>query len=276
MNKIDPVKELEKAINKNFKGQKRIEFRNLIEYKSLFIPKDTLMFIPISPNRKILFKKSEEDREKRFWNTLSLPIILTSLAKNNIVTESYISWFFSREFIGEYFSKIAVGSSQPRISHKDILNIKVPIPKINSIQQNLPESQFVKTDESERFRRLLNNYYHDFQFNFNNERYSICAIIAGAIIEIILYRLLLDNDVDENLLEKDNNLGLGKLINYVRLLKLDEKYEVPLSSIIEVQKLRNRSVHAGLLLKRNFDSKKVAITSGDLLCFDKIIKHFGI
>jgi len=75
--------------------------------------------------------------------------------------------------------------------------------------------------------------------------------------------------VDRKLLESDPNLGLGKMLTYLKLLKLEK--DVPMSHLHDLRKKRNAAVHAGLLAKT--DSR---FGKADLVCFDHIIRHYGI
>ena len=95
--------------------------------------------------------------------------------------------------------------------------------------------------------------------------------MAGAISEAILYQLLIENEVDRKILDKDNTLGLGKIITYVKLLKLDKTLNFPINHFSELQQKRNSAIHISLAVK-----KKVIFSKDDLNCFNQIIKHFGI
>ena len=87
----------------------------------------------------------------------------------------------------------------------------------------------------------------------------------------MLYQLLIDNGVNEKILSDDRNLGLGKLITYVKLLKLEKNLDFPLTHFSELQRYRNSAVHVSLAIK-----KENPFTRQNLKCFDQIIKHFGI
>jgi hypothetical protein len=72
-------------------------------------------------------------------------------------------------------------------------------------------------------------------------------------------------------LKKDRNLGLGKLLDYTRVLKLDQTPGFPLSQLEEIQRTRNYAVHAGLLV-----NTERYVRAQDLDCFNTIIKYFGL
>jgi len=89
--------------------------------------------------------------------------------------------------------------------------------------------------------------------------------------EAIIYQLLLDEGVDKQILDNDRSLGFGKLVTYLKLLKLDKSLSLPMSHFAEIQKKRNSAVHAGA--NRH---KPTIFTADNLVSFNYIIKYFGI
>ena len=118
---------------------------------------------------------------------------------------------------------------------------------------------------------MVNSFYRDYLHNYSSGRFHTAIILAGAIVEIILYQLLLEQDVNTKILRDDNHLALGKMLEYISLLKLDQNTGFPMTHLRELKRKRNEAVHAGLLIK----SKK-EFSREDLDCFDQIIKYFGI
>jgi hypothetical protein len=122
------------------------------------------------------------------------------------------------------------------------------------------------------FRTYMKSYYRQYTINFKQASFDTCAILAGAICEAILYQLLVDDNVSQELL--GDAVGLGTLIKYIKLRKLDKELGFETQFFNEVNKLRNQSVHFGRFLK-NQGADEVCISS-KLSSFDEVIKQFGI
>jgi hypothetical protein len=77
--------------------------------------------------------------------------------------------------------------------------------------------------------------------------------------------------VNPKMLSSDRSLGLNKMLDYVRLLKLDMTPSFPMNHLVEIQKNRNAAIHAGLQVAGHREFSK-----SDLECFEHVIRHFGI
>lgn len=97
------------------------------------------------------------------------------------------------------------------------------------------------------------------------------GVLAGAICEVVLYQLLVEQGVNQSLLKDDRALDLNKLLDYIRILKLEQEPGFPISQLVEIQKSRNHAIHAGLLV-----NKAREITAEDLEAFNPVIKYFGL
>jgi hypothetical protein len=127
----------------------------------------------------------------------------------------------------------------------------------------------VKTDNP--FSNVINDLYRDYQLNLVNHRYRTASVLAGAICEVILYQLLVESGVNQKLLKDDRGLGMNKMLDYVRVLKLEQAPGFPLSQLEEIRKNRNEAVHAGLLIH-----KKRELTRENLDAFNPVVKYFGL
>ena len=217
-----------------------------------------------SGDRKVRAKILEKDTPHRGF---SVPLPLNNTAADLKITPRYLLWFLSNDFVAEYLLRHATGAVFLRVPRNIIYNLPVPIPKGVTNAPVGKEIVIEKTDD--QFGLQLAAFYDDYVFNFQNGRYQTAIILAGAIAEMIVYQSLIDQNVDRKFLHDDHNLGLGKMLTYLRLLKLDK--DVPFTHLCDLQKKRNAAVHAGKLARSREQFGKL-----DLQCFDQIVRHYGI
>lgn len=236
------------------------------------IPKGTLVVMPFVSGviRLKILKKNTPDKG------FSIPLKLSNKSEGQSITADYLAWFLKRDFVKKYLMDHVSGSVFPRVPRKVLFDLLIPLPT-QARKKPAFDSSFssgfdsVIANAENPFRRMITNYFRDYQFNLEKERYTAAIILAGAISEAILYQLLIDNGVNQKILNDDRNLGLGKLITYIKLLKLDKNLDFPLTHFSELQRFRNSAVHVSLAIK----NEKPFIRQ-NLNCFDQIIKHFGI
>jgi hypothetical protein len=229
------------------------------------IPRGTLV-VMASGDRKIRLKILERDTPHRGF---SEPLIVNGFGAEHKVTPHYLLWYLSQEPVTIHMLAQASGAVFVRVPRKVLHAIPVPLP--TSVTKIKPVNEFSVTRTETPFSRLIADLNNDYLLNVANGRYRTAAVLAGAICEVILYQLLIEQGVSPKLLRDDRGLGFNKLLEYVELLKLDGLPGFPKSQLVQMKKLRNDSVHAGLLVNK---MREVAAT--DLDCFNSIIKHFGI
>lgn len=268
------LKEYKSSLDKNFRTNKKIPLEKLIEpsKRGSMIPKGTLVVMPFVSGEIRLKILGKNTPDKGF----SIPLKLSSKDDGQSITADYLEWFLKHNFIKKYLMNYISGSILPRVPRKVLFNLLIPLPTQERRKAAFDPSfscdfDSVIANAENPFRRMITNYFRDFKFNLENKRYTAAIILAGAISEAILYQLLIDNDVNQKILSDDRNLGLGKLITYVKLLKLDKNLDFPLTHFSELQHFRNSAVHVSLAIKN-----EKPFARQNLNCFDQIIKHFGI
>lgn len=268
------LKEYKSLLDKNFRKNKKIPLEKLIEpsKRGSMIPKGTLVVMPFVSGELRLKILEKNTPDKGF----SIPLKLLTKGEGQSVTAEYLVWFLKHNFVTKYLMHYVSGSVLPRVPRVILFNLLIPLPT-QERKKGAFDSSFsdgfdsVIASAENPFRRMITNYFRDYQFNLEKERYTAAIILAGAISEAILYQLLIDNDVNKKILSGDRNLGLGKLITYIKLLKLDKDLGFPLTHFSELQRFRNSAVHVSLAIKN-----EKPFTRQNLNCFDQIIKHFGI
>ena len=269
-----PLKEYKSSLDKNFRKNRKIPLEKLIEpsKRGSMIPKGTLVVMPFVSGEIRLKILEKNTPDKGF----SIPLKLSSRGEGQSITADYLAWFLKHNFVKKYLMNYVSGSVLPRVPRRVLFNLLIPLPT-QERKKSAFDSSFssgfdsIIANAENPFRRMITNYFRDYQFNLEKERYTAAIILAGAISEAILYQLLIDNDVNQKILSDDRNLGLGKLITYIKLLKLDKDLDFPLTHFSELLRFRNLAVHVSLAIKN-----EKPFTRQNLNCFDQIIKHFGI
>lgn len=254
-------------LDKKFKRNARVQLSRLVEpIKHGATMQTGTLVLMASGDRKLRLKILDKETPHKGF---SEPLALNAYAQENRVTPNYLLWYLSHAAIRDHLLSHTTGSVILRVPRKIIYALPVPLPsrvvKIKDIEE------IVLTKKDDPFTKLIDQLYRDYLLNFNSDRFRTAVILAGAICEVILYQLLLEHDVSPKMLSGDRSLGLNKMLDYVRLLKLDKSAGFPMNHLIEIQKNRNTAIHAGLQIDGHKEFSKL-----DLDCFDHVIRHFGI
>jgi hypothetical protein len=254
-------------LDSNFKNSRRVTVGALVRKirTGELIPKGSLVLMA-SGDRRIRFKVLDQDTPHKGF---SEPLVLNEFAAEHKVTGNYLHWFLTRDQIAQFLVDHAHGAVFIRVPRAVLHAVPVPLPaRVTRIK---PEVDFspVKTDNP--FSRVIDDLYSDYQLNLNNRRFRTATVLAAAICEVILYQLLVEQGVSAKLLKEDRGLGMNKMLDYVRVLKLEQSPGFPISQLEEIRKNRNEAVHAGLLVNKRRD-----VTLQDMDAFNPVIKYFGL
>jgi hypothetical protein len=258
---------LESYLDSNFAKSRRVPLRALVLRitSGNMLPAGSLV-IMASGDRRLRLKILDKDIPHRGF---SEPLLVNGFAAEHKVTPHYLLWYLSQEPVTDYLLENASGAVFVRVPRKVLHDLIIPLP--TSVTKIKAVNEFSVAREDTPFSRVIADLYNDYLLNFRNRRFRTAALLAGAICEVILYQLLSEQGVSQKLLKDDRGLGFGKLLDYVRVLKLDQVPGFPISQLVEMQRNRNHSVHAGLLV-----NKGKQVDAKDLDCFNPIIRYFGL
>jgi hypothetical protein len=258
---------LNSYLDSKFSGNKRVPLSAFVGSirSNETIPSGTLV-VMASGDRRLRLKVLDHDTPHKGF---SQPLPLNEFAVAHKVTAHYLLWYLSQELVAGYLVQNATGAVFLRVPRKLLLEIPVPLPtRVRKISSAIEYSP-VKTNNE--FSRLIAELNNDYLLNVKNARFRTALILAGATCEVILYQLLIEQGVKPSLLKDDRGLGFNKLLDYVRVLRLDAAPGFPMSQLVELQRHRNHAVHASLLV-----NKPQTLSLSDLECFNPIVKYFGL
>ncbi len=264
---MSQVASLDGFVGNKFKGHKVQKLASMIDHlkHGQTIPRGTLV-VMASGDAKLRLKILDKDTPHKGFST---PLKLKKTAVERGVTPEYLRWYLSQQGVADELMRHARGSVILRVPKPVLESISVPIPK--KPREWPAQGDVVLQKEMDEFTRVIGMFYEDFRLNVQHNRYRTAVILAGAICEAMLFQLLVESGVDKGLLEEDRQLALGRLIKYVKLLKLDKEFGVPVNHIQEIQKKRNAAIHIGA--SKNGDG---SFSHDDIKAFDHVVKYFGL
>lgn len=181
--------------------------------------------------------------------------------KGDILGEKYLTWLFNQEYFNNYLSTFHKGSVIFFITKRDLLSLEIPFFKGNVLTKytdsNIERSYFI-VSQYQMYKKLIKE----------KENY-LAVIIAGVLLEAILYEKLVANDFPKGYMK---NLGGQPLFQYCVAAKLlsnteDQKY---FQSVFEARNLIHYSKHES---SREIQNINKMIASG-LSMFDKIYDRY--
>jgi hypothetical protein len=254
-------------LDSKFSGCKRVPLGSLIHKvrPGELVPEGSLMLVT-SGDRRLRLRTMPKDTIHRGFQE---PILPNEFAGAHKVTQAYLSWYLTQDVVANYLVENATGAVMVRVPRKFLYAVPVPLPASVTKIKTVTEFSVVKTNN--RFSQIIGELHSDYRLNVDNQRYRTATVLAGAICEIILYQLLVEHGVNPKLLKDDHGLGINKMLDYIRVLKIHETPGFPISQLEELRKKRNGAWHAGLLVNAEQE-----LTEQDLQPINPVIKYFGL
>lgn len=267
MKQLDHMDILSSFLGDKFSKNKRVPLKELIApIRSGETISAGVLVVMASGDRRLRIKILEKDTPNKGFST---PLRLNEFAAEHKVTPNYLLWYLSHEPVATYLVEHASGAVFLRVPRAILHDLPVPLPtRVNRIK---PAIEFSVVKSNNQFSRLIADLHNDYLLNMKNSRYRTAAVLAGAICEIILYQILIEQGVNSSLLKDDRALGFNKLLDYVRVLRLEQQPGFPISQLVELQRNRNEAIHAGLLV-----NKEREMSAKDLEPFNLVVKYFGL
>lgn len=254
-------------LDTKFKNNRRVTIGDLIVKinSGETIPSGALV-IMASGDRRLRLKLLEKDTPNKGF---SEPLVLNDFAAEHKVTANYLHWYLSQPDVANHLVENATGAVFLRVPRSFLLAVPIPLPTRVVKIKPIVEFAIVKTNNP--FSKIISDLHNDYLLNITNKRYRTATVLAGAICEVVLYQLLIEHGVSQKLLKDDRGLGMNKLLDYIRVLKLEQALGFPLSQLEEIRKNRNDAIHAGLLVNKDRE-----LTASDLDALNPVIKYFGL
>ena len=255
-------KKYKDLLNKKFNKHKKIPFNEIASFTNVTkVLKGEICYMP-SPDSSInIFITEKEYDTSGRYTILEL--------ENYLVSKNYLLWYLNLKEVKDYISCQGIGAIFTYIPKETFYKLSIPLPKSN-LKYTTNKVQFTIGDSP--FRKLLNQYYIEYQYNFKKGNYMTAAILAGAIAETFLHNYLIETGLDEKLF---GNKTLGGLIDLVEVYIIEKNIEsFPLTHFREIQGLRNSAVHPKLAKDKIEREEEFGISNFD--CFNHIIKYFGL
>lgn len=254
-------------LDAKFKNNRRVTIGSLVVKirSGEVIPSGSLV-VMASGDRRLRLKLLEQDTVNKGF---SEPLALNTFAAEHKVTANYLHWYLSQPEVAHYLVEHASGAVFVRVPRTFLHSVPVPLP--TSVTKIRPIGEFAVLKTDNPFSKIIGDLHNDYLLNVANKRYRTATVLAGAICEVVLYQLLLEHGVSPKLLKDDRGLGMNKLLDYIRVLKLEQAPGFPLSQLQEIRQNRNDAIHAGLLVNKDRE-----MTLRDLEPLDPVIRYFGL